>query len=421
MNTSSNIDEMMEEIGASAKKASRLLAQASLIEKNNALNFAAQNLRAHTENILAANKIDMTKGQEKGLAPSMLDRLKLDQEGINDMATGLEEIANLPDPVGLTLDNWQRPNGLDITRKSVPLGVIGIIFESRPNVTADAGGLCLKSGNAAILKCGSDSFHTSTIIHQCLKTGLENAGLPGEAVQLIPSQDRDVVGKMLTMLGQIDVIVARGGKSLVNRVNKDSQVPVFAHLEGICHLYIDGEADPIKALELTLNSKLRRPGICGACETLLIDHKAEYFAPDILGALIDAGCEVRGDKKTNDLDNRTKIAASEDWDTEYLAPIISVKFVNGVKEALDHINAHSSGHTEAIVTENNDVALTFLNQVDSAIVIHNASTQFADGKEFGMGAEIGISTGRIHARGPVGIEQLTIFKYIVRGNGQTRP
>ena len=416
-----NIPSMMAAMGKRAKTASAALALASTEAKNMALEQAAACLRAQTTAIIAANAKDMAFGRDKGLSDAMLDRLMLDEGRIEATAKGLEAIATLPDPVGDVMAEWDRPNGLRITRVRVPLGVIGVIYESRPNVTADAGALCLKAGNAAILRAGSESLHSSRAIHGCLVEGLSAAGLPEDAIQLVPTRDRAAVGEMLTMTGGIDIIVPRGGRSLVERVQNESRVPVFAHLEGICHVYVDGAADPAKAVEIALNAKMRRTGICGAAETLLVDHKAKTIAAELVPALIDAGCEVRGDTATQAIDARVKPALDADWNTEYLDAIISVRFVDGVEDAIDHIAAHSSGHTESIVTENKAAAETFLNQVDSAIVMHNASTQFADGGEFGMGAEIGIATGRIHARGPVGLEQLTSFKYQVRGSGQIRP
>ena len=338
------------------------------------------------------------------------------------MAAGLEQIAALPDPVGEVLAAWDRPNGLNISRVRVPLGVIGIIYESRPNVTADAGGLCLKSGNAAILRGGSESFHSSGAILDCLQAGLAAAGLPAGSIQLIPTTDRAAVGEMLTMTDYIDIIVPRGGKSLIERVQQESKIPVIAHLEGLCHTYIDADSDAEMAKNIVVNAKMRRPGICGATETLLVDRAvAKRSLPEIIEALVAAGCELRGDDATRALDNRVGVASEADWRTEYLEPILSIRQVDGLDGAIDHINAYSSHHTESIVTNDADKAEKFLNTIDSAIVMHNASTQFADGGEFGMGAEIGISTGRLHARGPVGVEQLTTFKYVVRGAGQVRP
>ncbi|MFC1674104.1 glutamate-5-semialdehyde dehydrogenase, partial [Pseudomonadota bacterium] len=358
----------------------------------------------------------------KGLTPALIDRLVLNDERIEGMASGLEAIAELADPVGRVLADWERPNGLRIKRVAVPLGVIGVIYESRPNVTADAGALCLKAGNASVLRGGSESFHSSAAIHECLVEGLKAAGLPEAAIQRVPTTDRAAVGEMLTMVGVIDVIVPRGGKSLIERVTAESKVPLFKHLEGICHTYVDGGADLDKARQVVLNAKMRRTGICGATETLLVDEELGEGALKLLvNDLIDAGCEVRGDATAQSADERVSAANSEDWDTEYLDAIISVKSVAGVKGAMAHIKTHSSGHTDAIITEDDEVAAEFLNGVDSAIVMLNASTQFADGGEFGMGAEIGISTDKMHARGPVGVEQLTSFKYQVIGTGQTRP
>jgi glutamate-5-semialdehyde dehydrogenase len=421
MNETQDIQAMMADMGARAKAAAAALALAPTDAKNKALARAARALRSNTSAILEANGKDLDYGRDKGLSDAMMDRLALDKGRIETIAKGLEDIAQLPDPVGDVMAEWDRPNGLKISRVRVPLGVIGVIYESRPNVTADAGALCLKAGNAVILRGGSDSLHSSGAIHACLTEGLKDAGLPEDAVQLVTTRDRAAVGEMLTMTGVIDIIVPRGGRSLVDRVQKESRVPVFAHLEGICHVYIDKDADPQKALEIALNAKMRRTGICGAAETLLVDRAAEATAIYVIGALIDAGCEVRGDMTMQHLDDRVKPATDADWNTEYLDAIISARFVEGVEGAISHIADHSSGHTESIVTENERAAETFLRRVDSAIVMHNASTQFADGGEFGMGAEIGIATGRIHARGPVGLEQLTSFKYQVRGSGQTRP
>ncbi len=352
----------------------------------------------------------------------MLDRLLLDDKRIESMAQSLVDIAALPDPVGRVLETFERPNGLRIDRVATPLGVIGVIFESRPNVTADAGALCLKAGNAAILRAGSESFHSSRLIHACLVEGLKAAGLPEDCIVLVPTRDRAAVGEMLAGLGgNIDVIVPRGGKSLVERVQTEARVPVFAHLEGIVHLYVDAEADLAKAEKILLNSKLRRTGICGATETLLVDRAgADRLLAPLVKILLDAGCEVRGDVATQAIDARVKPASEQDWSTEYLDAIISVKLVDGVQGAIDHIETHGSHHTDGIVTENRAKAEKFQREVDSAIVIHNASTQFADGGEFGFGAEIGIATGRMHARGPVGVAQLTSFKYVVHGDGQTR-
>ena len=420
--TTINIPALMKGIGQAAQTAGRALAMASSEAKNSALCEAAKAIRARKAEILKANGKDVAAAKEKGLTPAMIDRLVLNDERIEGMAAGLEAIAGLPDPVGRTLSEWDRPNGLKIRRVSVPLGVIGVIYESRPNVTADAGALCLKAGNAAILRGGSESFLSSGLIHSCLVDGLKAAGLPAEAIQRVPTKDRAAVGEMLTMVGLIDVIVPRGGKSLIERVTAESKVPLFKHLEGICHTYVDGAADMDKARSIVLNAKMRRTGICGATETLLVDTAAgDGVLKDLVVNLLDAGCEVRGDGAAQAVDARVKAATDEDWDTEYLDAIIAVKAVDGVSGALRHIDAHSSGHTDAIITEDVLAAETFLNTVDSAIVMLNASTQFADGGEFGMGAEIGISTDKMHARGPVGVEQLTSFKYQVVGTGQTRP
>lgn len=417
-----DIPTLMKGIGEAAQTAGRALAMASSEAKNTALCEAAKAIRARKAEIIAANEKDVAAAKEKGLTPAMIDRLVLNDERIEGMAAGLEAIAELPDPVGRTLSEWDRPNGLKIRRVSVPLGVIGVIYESRPNVTADAGALCLKAGNAAILRGGSESFLSSGLIHSCLVDGLKAAGLPAEAIQRVPTTDRAAVGEMLTMVGLIDVIVPRGGKSLIERVTAESKVPLFKHLEGICHTYVDRAADMDKARSIVLNAKMRRTGICGATETLLVDTAAgDGVLKDLVVDLLDAGCEVRGDDAAQAVDARVKAAKDEDWDTEYLDAIIAVKTVDGVTGALRHIDAHSSGHTDAIITEDILTAETFLNTVDSAIVMLNASTQFADGGEFGMGAEIGISTDKMHARGPVGVEQLTSFKYQVVGTGQTRP
>ena len=428
MSVAENLDETidleseMRQLGRAARAAQQTLTTATTAAKNDALMAAAAALRAEREAIKAANAQDMELGRERKLTPALMDRLMLNDDRIEAMARGLEDIAALTDPVGDVIDEWTRPNGLRIARVRIPLGVIGIIYESRPNVTADAGALCLKAGNAAILRGGSESFHSSRAIHACLVQGLEAAGLPAAAIQLVPTRDRAAVGMMLTMTDCIDIIVPRGGKSLIERVQNESRVPVFAHLEGNCHVYVDRAADPDMARQITLNAKMRRTGICGAAETLLVDSAvADSHLPAILDDLIAAGCEVRGDARTQALDARVKPASEADWDTEYLDEIIAVCTVDGVDAAMDHIERHGSHHTEAIVTEDAATAERFLTGIDSAILLHNASTQFADGGEFGMGAEIGISTGRLHARGPVGLEQLTSFKYVVHGSGQTRP
>jgi glutamate-5-semialdehyde dehydrogenase len=410
-------------IGLEAKAAARALALAPAKQKNEALHAAAAALRARSKDILAVNAADRQAARDAGRPDSFVDRLTLNEARVEAMARGLDEIAALADPVGEVIAAWDRPNGLRISRVRVPLGVIAIIYESRPNVTADAGGLCLKSGNAVILRGGSECLESNGAIHACLAEGLKAAGLPETAIQLVATADRDAVGFLLEGLdGAIDVIVPRGGKSLVERVQQEARVPVFAHLEGICHVYVDKAADLDKARAIVLNAKLRRTGICGAAETLLVDEAgAVRLLKPLVSALIDAGCEVRGDEAVRAADPRAKPASEADWATEYLDAIISAKVVPGVRAAIDHIAKYGSRHTDAIVTEDAAAAETFLGEVDSAIVLHNASTQFADGGEFGMGAEIGIATGRFHARGPVGAEQLTTFKYVVRGDGQTRP
>ena len=421
MSSQTDIHALMTELGQKARAAARRLALVPGPAKDAALRAAAAALRVQAEAIKAANAKDMAAGEAKGLTKAMLDRLMLNDARIDSMAAGLEVIAGLDEPVGRVLAEWDRPNGLRIQRVAVPLGVIGIIYESRPNVTADAAGLCLKSGNAAILRGGSESHHSSLAIMAALRAGIEAAGLPLDSVQMVPTTDRAAVGEMLTMTDYIDVIVPRGGKSLVARVSAESRIPLFQHLEGICHTYVDGAADAAMARKLVMNAKMRRTGICGATETLLVDAKAATLLPELVGELLEAGCEVRGDAATQAVDARVLPATEEDWRTEYLDAIISVKVVDGVQAAIDHVNAYGSHHTEAIVTEDPAAAEAFLNGCDSAIVCWNASTQFADGGEFGMGAEIGISTGRMHARGPVGVEQLCTFKYKVLGSGQVRP
>ncbi|MGZ5787398.1 MAG: glutamate-5-semialdehyde dehydrogenase [Ramlibacter sp.] len=415
--------ELMQTMGAAARVAAHALALASTESKNAALRAAAQALRTSTPAILAANAKDLATAGEAGRPAAFIDRLMLDEPRIAAVAKGLDEIADLADPVGTVLAHWTRPNGLEFERIRVPLGVIGIIYESRPNVTADAGALALKAGNAAILRGGSESHQSSLAIHACLIAGLKAAGLPEAAIQLVPTTDRDAVGHMLAGLGgTIDVIVPRGGKSLVERVQREARVPVFAHLEGVCHTYVDRDADLDMAVKVVLNAKLRRTGVCGATETLLVDKSATgAVLPTLVKALLDAGCEVRGDQATQQADTRVTPATETDWATEYLDAIIAVKTVAGVEEAIAHIAKYGTQHTDAIVTGNPATADRFLREVDSAIVLHNASTQFADGGEFGFGGEIGIATGKLHARGPVGVEQLTSFKYVVRGAGQIRP
>jgi glutamate-5-semialdehyde dehydrogenase len=384
---------------------------------------AAGALRVSTPQLLEANARDAAAAEAAGATKAAVDRLRLDASRIEAVAKGIEEIASLPDPVGRVLAVFERPNGLRIERIATPLGVIGVIYESRPNVTADAGALCLKAGNAAIMRGGSDSFHSSALIHECLVEGLRAAELPEAAIALVPTRDRAAVGEMLRGLdGAIDVIVPRGGKDLVARVQEEARVPVFAHLEGVVHVYVDGFADLEKAKSIVLNAKMRRTGVCGAAETLLVDRfaAATHLAP-LVHMLLDAGCEVRGDPAARAVDPRVKEATEEDWRTEYLDAVIAVRVVSGLNEAIDHIENYGSHHTDCIVTENAAAAERFLSEVDSAIVLHNASTQFADGGEFGFGGEIGIATGRFHARGPVGLEQLTSFKYRVHGTGQIRP
>ncbi|MEP4378698.1 MAG: glutamate-5-semialdehyde dehydrogenase [Alphaproteobacteria bacterium] len=417
-----DIRALMHDIGAAAKAAANELATATPESKNAALHAAAAAIRSRKDEILAANAKDVARAEANGVKGSFLDRLVLNDDRVDAMARGLEEVAALDDPIGTVLAAWDRPNGLRIARVRVPLGVIGVIYESRPNVTADAGGLCLKAGNAAILRGGSESFESSNVILSCLQDGLRAADLPETAIQAPPTTDREAVGAMLTMVDFIDVIVPRGGKSLIERVQTESRIPVFAHLEGLCHTYVHGAADPQMARDIVLNAKMRRTGICGATETVLIDRSV---APNLLRPIVDdlvgAGCEVRGDAAARDIDDRIVPASDADWDTEYLDAIVSVRVVDDVEAAIDHVNSHGSNHTDAIVTSDTGVAELFLARIDSGIVLHNASTQFADGGEFGMGAEIGISTGKMHARGPVGAEQLTSYKYVVRGAGQTRP
>ena len=411
---------LIHEMGRRARAASAVLALAPTATKAAALVAAARALRGNEAAILAANGEDMARGEANGLTSAMLDRLKLTSARIEGIAAGLEAVAKLPDPIGQEIDRTTRPNGLILTRVRVPLGVVGIIYESRPNVTADAGGLAMMAGNAAILRGGSEARASNAAIHACLAAGLAEVGLPEDAIQLVPVSDRAAVGAMLTAVGLIDIIVPRGGKSLVARVQDEAKVPVLAHLDGIVHLYIDKAADPDMARDLALNAKMRRTGICGAMETLLIDRAFADPRP-ILAAIADSGCELRGTDEVRDVEPRAVAASPDDWNTEYLDAILSAKFVDGVDEAMDHIAAHGSHHTDAIVTEDAATAARFLNQVDSAIVMWNASTQFADGGEFGLGAEIGIATGRLHARGPVALEGLTTYKWLVRGTGQQRP
>ena len=418
-----DVAALMAAIGRGAREAACMLAAASTASKNAALLAAARWLYDDMPIIRDANALDVNAARSAGMAAAFVDRLTLDRKRINAIGQSLEAIAALPDPVGCVMARWTRPNGLDIARVRVPLGVVGIIYESRPNVTADAGGLSLKAGNAAILRTGSDAHRSATVIHECLVKGLREAGLPERAVQLVPTTDREAVGLMLRGLdGAIDVIVPRGGKSLVERVQEEARVPVFAHLEGVCHVYVDKAARLDMAIAVAVNSKMRRTGVCGAAETLLVDAAcAGTHLKPLVAALIEAGCEVRGDAMTRAVDPRVKTATEADWPAEYLDAIIAVKVVDGIDAAAAHIARYGSQHTESIVTQDTVAAERFLTRVDSAIVLHNASTQFADGGEFGMGAEIGIATGRLHARGPVGVEQLTSYKYVVRGAGQIRP
>ena len=418
-----DIAALMGAIGQRARHAARVLALAGTEQKNAALTAMGRAIRANSAAILAANAEDLAEAVAGGATSAFLDRLRLDDQRVAAMADGLDVIAGVPDPVGTVTAAWTRPNGIRIERVRVPLGVVGVIYESRPNVTADAGALCLKAGNAVILRGGSDSLRSGRAIHAALAEGLREAGLPEDAIQLVPIRDRAAVGMMLQGLdGTIDVIVPRGGKGLVARVQADARVPVFAHLEGVCHVYVDKAAQPEMAKNIVLNAKMRRTGVCGAAETLLVDRAAAatQLAP-LVAMLIDAGCEVRGDAAVQATDSRVKPAREEDWSTEYLDAIIAVKIVDGVEGAIDHITRYGSQHTDAIVTDDHDAAEKFLREVDSAIVLHNASTQFADGGEFGFGAEIGIATGKLHARGPVGVEQLCTFKYRIRGTGQIRP
>jgi glutamate-5-semialdehyde dehydrogenase len=412
----------MTAIGVAARAAAQILSTASPESKRAALQAAAAAIREATPALLEANRLDVEAATQRGLAGPMLKRLVLDEKKIEAMARGIDEVTALPEPVGRILADWTRPNGLRIQRISVPLGVIGIIYESRPNVTADAGSLCLKAGNAAILRGGSESFHSSTAIAECLRRGLRETGLPEAAIQLVPTRDRAAVGIMLRMSDTIDIIVPRGGRSLIERVQNESRIPVLAHLEGICHVYVDAKADLAKTRAVVLNAKMRSTSVCGAAETLLVDRAvAAKVLPPILDDLKQAGCTLRGDAETRALDDSVEPASDADWTTEYLDAILAVRVVDGVAGAIAHINRYGSHHTDSIMTEDAATAERFLAEVDSAIVIHNASTQFADGGEFGMGAEIGIATGRLHARGPVGAEQLTTYKYLVRGSGQVRP
>lgn len=419
----SDIARLMHGIGQRARTAARTLALAPAQQKNKALAAMATSIRIASSEILDSNKKDIAEAKSAGATEAFLDRLSLDEKRVAAMAEGLDVVRDLPDPVGTILETWTRPNGMTIERVRVPIGVVGIIYESRPNVTADAGALSLKAGNASILRGGSDSYRSSRAIHAALAAGLRDAHLPEDAIQLVPTRDREAVGAMLRGLeGNIDVIVPRGGKSLVARVQNEARVPVFAHLEGVCHVYIDKAADLDMARTIVLNAKMRRTGVCGSAETLLVDRAAaDKFLKPLVSMLIDAGCEVRGDDAVRHADTRAKQASEEDWPAEYLDAIIAAKVVDGVNGAIAHIERYGSRHTDAIVTADESAAKKFLAEVDSAIVLHNASTQFADGGEFGFGAEIGIATGKMHARGPVGVEQLTTFKYRIHGSGQTRP
>jgi glutamate-5-semialdehyde dehydrogenase len=414
--------QLVSDMVTKARAAHQVLGTSDYAMRCAALHAGAAVIRRNQQPLLAANEIDLAAARAKNTTPALLDRLTLDEARIESMAAGLEAIATLPDPLGATLAQWTRPNGLDITRISTPLGVIGVIYEARPNVTIDAGALCIMSGNAVILRAGSDSQNTSSLLAQLMADGLYEAGLPGDAVQIVPTADRAVVGAMLAAVGEIDVIIPRGGKSLVERVQNEARVPVFAHLEGICHLYVSAHANPEKARKIVVNAKMRRTGICGAAETLLVDRAvAQTMMPLLAAALSEAGCQLRGDDAARAISPLMDPTTPADWRTEYLDSIISVRIVDGVDAAIDHIATYGSDHTDCIITEDAAEADDFLTRVDSAIVMVNASTQFADGAEFGMGAEIGIATGRMHARGPVGAAQLTSFKYVVRGDGQIRP
>jgi glutamate-5-semialdehyde dehydrogenase len=422
LDASGDVAVLMKDIGRRARAAARTLALASPDTKTAALKSAAQAIRDSSSAILQANAEDMAAASDK-MTDAFRDRLSLDAKRVTAMADGVDVVAALPDPVGVVTSSWERPNGLKIERVRTPLGVIAVIYESRPNVTADAGALCIKAGNAVILRGGSESFHSSRAIHRALVKGLESQGLPADAIQLVPTRDRAAVGELLSGLGgSIDVVVPRGGKALVGRVEAEARVPVFAHLEGVCHVYVHSAADLDMAKKIVLNAKMRRTGVCGSAETLLVDRAAAgtHLKP-LVEMLLTAGCEIRGDEAARASDKRVVPATEQDWSTEYLDAILSVKVVDGLQAAIDHIERYGTHHTDSIVTSDAKAAEKFLNEVDSAIVLHNASTQFADGGEFGFGAEIGIATGRMHARGPVGVEQLTSFKYRVLGTGQTRP
>jgi glutamate-5-semialdehyde dehydrogenase len=415
-----NCENLIADMTTKARSAANILARAADDQKSLALKYAAQAVRNDMADILAANSLDMSSSVEAGLSDALLDRLKLDEKRITAMADAMDKVSTLADPVGEIIDTHTQPNALVMQRVRIPVGVLGIIYESRPNVTADAASLALRSGNAVILRGGSEAVHSNRAIHHAMVTGISQAGLPPESVQLVPTQDRMAVGAMLRAQGAIDMIIPRGGKSLVARVQDEARVPVLAHLDGLCHTYVHSLADPEMAKAIIVNAKMRRTGICGATETLLIDQ--DYATPaELIAALIDSGCEVRADDMVMELDSRTVSANEEDWDTEYLDSVISVRMVAGLDDAMDHIARHGSHHTDAIITQDDAAAARFLTEVDSAIVMHNASTQYADGGEFGLGAEIGIATGRLHARGPVALEGLTTYKWLVRGQGQTRP
>lgn len=415
------VKNMLVDYGVDLRKAARFLSQCTCMQRDQALMSAAQCIKERRTAILDANAADLKAAQKKGLSDALLDRLKIDEDRLNAMLDGIHTVARLPDPVGLELEHRTRPNGLSITKVSVPLGVIGVIYESRPNVTVDAAALALKSGNALLLRGGSEAVETNRALQKAFVEGLVGVGVPSGCVRMVPTQDRRVVGQMLSDPELLDVVVPRGGKSLVERVQREARVPVFAHLDGICHLYLHPKADRDQARAVILNAKMRRPGICGALETLLIDARALDSVGAIVTDLLAAGCELRGDRTICAADDRVKPAKERDWSTEYLDAILSIRTVDGVDGAAEHIRRYGSGHTDGILTEDLDAAKRFMRQVDSAIVMHNASTQFADGGEFGMGAEIGIATGRFHARGPVGVRELTTYKYEVRGTGQTRP
>ena len=412
--------KLVADLAKDGRAAQRKLAAMSSEQKAAALHAAADELRARKTAILDANAKDVASGEERGLTGAMLDRLRLDPERLEGVASAVDAVADLPDPVGEEIDRNTQPNGLVMTRVRIPVGLLGIIYESRPNVTADAAALCVRAGNAVLLRGGTEAVHSNRAIHQAMVAGLESAGVPAAAVQILPTQDRAAVGAMLKAAGLIDMVIPRGGKSLVERVQNEARVPVLAHLDGLCHTYVHSAADPAKARDIAVNAKLRRTGICGAMETLLLDAQFDGAA-DVLAAIADKGCELRGDGRARALDSRVAPASDEDWDTEYLDAILSVRIVDGLDEAIAHIEAHGSHHTDVIVTEDDAAAQQFMAEVDSAIVMRNASSQFADGGEFGLGAEIGIATGRLHARGPVALEGLTTYKWLVHGDGQTRP